>query len=174
MKYTHRQLWNTCTVQRQPNCDSYKETTKCFGKIQWVYLFPDMFLEPFHRHLQLVWIFPSYEKLHFLQLWNNSVHQQHWLLMLSLLNFFTFPVWTHTFGTQLHVSMATLNINISAASLSHVAEELCGLLEQSHQAALGEVAPRTHPVLVRGQDVIRHRRLLQHVGWDVLRRKSVG
>lgn len=30
-------------------------------------------------------------------------------------------------------------INISAASLSHIAEELSGLLEQSHQAALCEV-----------------------------------
>lgn len=42
----------------------------------------------------------------------------------------------------------------SAASLSHIAEELCGLLEQSHQAALSEVASRTHPILVWGQDVI--------------------
>ena len=70
----------------------------------------------------------------------------------------------------------TLNINIlntSAVLLSHIAEELSRLLEQSHQAALREVASRTHPVLVWGQNVIRHRRLLQHVGGDVLRRKSV-
>lgn len=64
-------------------------------------------------------------------------------------------------------------IIVSAASRSHIAEELRRLLQQSHQATLGEVASRTHPVLVRGQDVIRHRRLLQHIGGDVLRRKSV-
>lgn len=55
--------------------------------------------------------------------------------------------------------------------MSHIAEELSRLLEQPHQATLREVPSRTHPVLVRGQDVIRHRRLLQHVGGDVLRRK---
>lgn len=70
--------------------------------------------------------------------------------------------------------MLTLHINISAVSLSHIAEELSSLLKQSHQAVLSEVAPRTHPVLVRRQDVVRHRGLLQHVGGDVLRRKSVG
>lgn len=72
--------------------------------------------------------------------------------------------------------MLTQNLNIiiiSAGPLSHIAEELSSLLEQSHEAALSEVASRTHSVLIRGQDVIRHRRLLQHVGGDVLRRRSV-
>lgn len=79
-------------------------------------------------------------------------------------------------GHSYRFLILTININIiniTAASLSYVAEELSSLLEQSHQAALGEVASRTHPILVRGQDVIGHRRLLQHVGGDVLRRKSV-
>lgn len=56
--------------------------------------------------------------------------------------------------------MLTLNINIiniSAASLSHIAEQFGSLLKQSHQATLSEVASRTHPILIRGKDVIRHR-----------------
>lgn len=55
------------------------------------------------------------------------------------------------------------------AAMPHIAEKLSGLLQQSHQAALSEVASRAHAVLVWGQDVIRHRGLLQHVGGDVLR-----
>lgn len=57
---------------------------------------------------------------------------------------------------------------MTTASLSHIAEKLSGLLQQPHQAALGEVPSRAHAVLVWGQDVIRHRRFLQHVGGDVL------
>lgn len=65
--------------------------------------------------------------------------------------------------------MQTHDENMTLASLPHIAEKLGGLLQQPHQAALGEVASRAHAVLVGGQDVIRHRRLLQHVGGDVLR-----
>lgn len=65
--------------------------------------------------------------------------------------------------------MQTREENTTLARRSHIAEKLGGLLQQPHQAALGEVASRAHAVLVWGQDVIRHRRLLQHVGGDVLR-----
>lgn len=57
------------------------------------------------------------------------------------------------FGTQLHVSI----LRLKTFSVSHIAEELSRLLEQPHQAALREVPSRTHPVFIRGQDVIRHR-----------------
>lgn len=57
---------------------------------------------------------------------------------------------------------------MTTASLPHIAKKLSGLLQQPHQAALGEVPSRAHAVLVWGQDVIRHRRFLQHVGGDVL------
>lgn len=59
--------------------------------------------------------------------------------------------------------------NTLLASVSYIAEKLSGLLQQPHQAALGEVASRAHAVLVWGQDVIRHCRFLQHIGGDVLR-----
>lgn len=54
----------------------------------------------------------------------------------------------------------------------YFAEELGGLLQQPHEAALGEVAARAHAVLIGGQDVIRHGRLLQHIGGDALRREN--
>lgn len=83
-------------------------------------------------------------------------------------------VW-YGFRPQLQGLEMTLKINrnISTASQSYVAKELSGLLQQSHQATLSEVASRAHAVLVWGQDVIRHRRFLQHIGGDVLRRKTV-
>lgn len=58
------------------------------------------------------------------------------------------------FGIFSIVTLNTSILTVSAASLSHIAEELSGLLEQSHQATLSEVASRTHPILVWGQDVI--------------------
>lgn len=83
-------------------------------------------------------------------------------------------IWIWDTATGFYGNTKYVNIlNISAASLSHIAEELSSLLQQSHQATLSEVASRTHPVLVWGQDVIRHRRLLQHIGGDVLRGKTV-
>lgn len=67
------------------------------------------------------------------------------------------------------MSVPTGEGNMTPASLSHIAEKLSGLLQQPHQAALGEVASGAHAVLVWGQDVIRHCRFLQHIGGDVLR-----
>ena len=49
------------------------------------------------------------------------------------------------------------------------AEQLSRMLQEAHQAALSEVPARAHAVLVRGQGVIRDRRLLQHVGRNILK-----
>lgn len=56
--------------------------------------------------------------------------------------------------------------------MSHSAKELSSLLQQPHQTILCKAASRAHAVLVWGQDVVRHGRLLQHIGGDVLGEKN--
>lgn len=52
------------------------------------------------------------------------------------------------------------------------AEELSRLLQQAHQAALGEVAAGAHPVLIGRQGVVGDCGLLQHVGGNVLKEST--
>ena len=53
-------------------------------------------------------------------------------------------------------------------SPTHHGEGGGGLLQEPHQARLGEVLPRADALLVGGDHVVRHCRLLQHVGRHVL------
>lgn len=51
---------------------------------------------------------------------------------------------------------------------TYVAEEFCSLLKKPHQTSLCEVPSWTNSVLIWGQDIIGHRRLLQDIRGDVL------